>query len=138
MTSTIALREGDELPPFVRTTGFAEWNRFAAVNDEFVPIHMDDTAGQSAGLPGAIGMGLLQVSYLHNALRAWLDGRGRITSFKCRFSGVNLKDSEVTASGKVTGVSESDGKVLAELEIWTVDGLGQKLASGTCSVELDG
>src|SRR5881398_3196658 len=33
---------GTELPVFVRTTGFHNWNRYAAVNDEFVPIHMDD------------------------------------------------------------------------------------------------
>jgi acyl dehydratase len=133
----MVVNEGDELPPYVRTTGFAQWNRFAAVNDEFVPIHMDDAAGQAAGLPGAIGMGLLQVSYLHNALRDWLDGRGRIKTFQCRFSGVNLKDSEVTATGRVTAVSDSNGVVTAELDVWTSDGVGQKLASGSCTVELD-
>ena len=78
MTPAITVQEGDELPPFVRTTGFPEWIRFAAVNDEFVAIHMDDAAGQAAGLPGAIGMGFLQVAYLHNMLRDWLAGRGTV------------------------------------------------------------
>ena len=38
---------GEEIPAFVRQTGFDNWNRYAAVNDEFVPIHMDDEAGQA-------------------------------------------------------------------------------------------
>ena len=138
MTPPIELHEGDELPTFRRTTGFAEWNRFAAVNDEFVPIHMDDAAAQAIGLPGAIGMGNLQVAYLHNMLRDWMAGRGRLKTFKCRFAGLNLKGQEVTATGRVTSVAESDGAIEAELEIWTADPEGQKLASGTCSVVFDG
>jgi acyl dehydratase len=132
------IHEGDELPPFRRTTGFAEWNRFAAVNDEFVPFHMDDAAAQELGLPGAIGMGNLQAAYLHNLVRDWLAGRGRLKTFKCRFAGLNLKGQEVTASGRVTSVSKSDGAIEAELEIWTADPEGQRLASGTCSVVIDG
>ena len=31
---------GDELPVFERTTDFAHWNRYAAVNDEFIDVHM--------------------------------------------------------------------------------------------------
>lgn len=137
MTPAITLQEGDELPPFRRTTGFAEWNRFAAVNDEFVAIHMDDAAAQAAGLPGAIGMGFLQVAYLHNMLRDWLAGRGTVKTFKCRFSGMNQKGQEVTATGKVTAVTKLEGSTEVELEIWTADPSGQRLASGTCRVVLD-
>jgi len=39
---------------------------------------MDDEAGRAAGHPTAIGMGNLQWAYLHNLLRGWLGGRGRI------------------------------------------------------------
>jgi hypothetical protein len=48
-----ALRVGAEIPTFVRTTGPANWSRYADVNDEFVGIHMDDEAGRAAGAPGA-------------------------------------------------------------------------------------
>ena len=54
--------------------GSAAWNRYAAVNDEFIPIHMDDAAGQAAGYSGAFGMGNLQWAWLHCLLRDWLDG----------------------------------------------------------------
>ena len=47
------LIEGQEQPRFERRTDFANWNRYAAVNEEFVAIHMDDEAGRAAGLPSA-------------------------------------------------------------------------------------
>ena len=47
MTTTSTPRTaqvGDEIPTFERFADFPAWNRYAAVNDEFVPIHMDDDA----------------------------------------------------------------------------------------------
>jgi acyl dehydratase len=133
MTSA-TVKEGDELPRFTRKTGLPEWNRFAAVNDEFVPIHMDDEAARAAGLPGAIGMGLLQVAYLHNMVRDWLADRGRIVSFSCRFGALNVKGQTVSACGKVLSVGEIDGHFEIGLEVWTEDEAGQRLAPGTCNV----
>ena len=69
---------GDTVPAFTRHTGFETWNRYAAVNDEFVPIHMDDEAGRAAGYPTAFGMGNLQWAYLHDLLRGWIGDDGRI------------------------------------------------------------
>src|SRR4051794_4165056 len=61
---------GDELPAWSRKTDFMNWNRYAAVNDEFVYIHMDDEAGRSAlNEQGAFGMGNLRYAYIVNASR---------------------------------------------------------------------
>ena len=55
------VQPGDKLPAWSRRTSFAEWNRYAAVNEEFVPFHMDDEAGRRAGNEqGAFGMGNLR------------------------------------------------------------------------------
>jgi acyl dehydratase len=129
---------GDELPSFTRTTGFANWNRYAAVNDEFVPIHMDDEAGRAAGYPTAFGMGNLQWSYLHNVVRDWLGGHGRIVRLGCQFRAANTKGMTVTAHGVVTAIRDDGGKRMADLDIWTEDQDGSKLAPGTATVELDG
>ena len=128
---------GAKLPPFTRVTDFDVWNRFAAVNYEFVPIHMDDAAGREAGLPGAVGMGNLQWAYLHNLVRDWLGERGEIRSLKCQFRAANTRGMTVTARGVVTAVREEDGRVLADLDIWTEDDEGRRLAPGTAVVELD-
>ncbi|GAA3391458.1 MaoC/PaaZ C-terminal domain-containing protein [Cryptosporangium minutisporangium] len=131
---SVAPTVGEELPPFVRETGFAAWNRYAAVNDEFVPIHMDDEAGRAAGYPTAFGMGNLQWSYLHVLVREWVAGRGRIARLSCQFRNPNLKGQTVTARGVVSAVNEDDGVISAELKIWTETQDGTVLAPGTATV----
>lgn len=131
-----ALRPGDSLPPFSRVTGFDLWNRYAAVNDEFVPIHMDDEAGREAGFPGAFGMGNLQWSFLHSALRQWLGDGGRIVRLTCQFRAPNLKGRTVRAGGKITAVHSEGSELLVDLDVWTVDDDGQVLAPGTATVAL--
>ena len=127
---------GDELPIFQRHTGFDCWNRFAAVNDEFVPIHMDDEAGQAAGFPTAFGMGNLLFSYLHNLVRQWLGEEGEILELGCQFRGANLKGQTVTALGRVTAVNNDGARTLADLELSTEDQEGNLLSPGHAKVAL--
>lgn len=127
---------GEEIPTFVRMTGFANWNRYAAVNDEFVGIHMDDEAGRAAGQPGAFGMGNLQFSYLHNVLRQWLGPGGAILKLSCQFRALNTKDMVVTARGRVVRVERGDGRVFVDLDVWTEDQDGRTLAPGAARVAL--
>ncbi|MGX7678481.1 MaoC/PaaZ C-terminal domain-containing protein [Jatrophihabitans sp. DSM 45814] len=130
-------RVGDTLPTFTRTTGFHNWNRFAAVNDEFVPIHMDDEAGRAAGYPTAFGMGRLQFSYLHNMLRGWLRDEGRIIRIGVQFRAPNTKGMTVTGHGVVTAVRDEPSGRQLDVELWTEDGEGRKLAPGTATIELN-
>ena len=135
--SSLEIKVGDELPVFQRRTGLAEWNRYAAVNDEFVPIHMDDEAGRAAGFPGALGMGNLQIAYLHNLVRDWLGDRGRILTLSCRFNAPNLKDTVIRAGGHVTAVTPTGNGVEIALDVWTADAAGNRLAPGACTVLID-
>jgi len=127
---------GQELTPFVRTTGLENWNRFAAVNDEFVPIHMDDDAGRAAGFPSAFGMGNLQWSYLHNLVRGWMGANDRIIRLECQFRTPNTKGMTVSARGVVRDLTHENGRTLAHLDIWTEDDAGNKLAPGSAVVEI--
>ncbi len=127
---------GEEIEPFVRQTGLHNWNRYAAVNDEFVPIHMDDEAGRAAGYDTAFGMGNLQWSYLHNVLRAWMGDDGRIERLSCQFRGPNLKGQTVSARGRVTAVRPGAERVEIDLEVWTENQDGEPLAPGTATVSL--
>jgi acyl dehydratase len=125
---------GDPLPGFRRATGFANWNRYAAVNSEFAPIHMDDEAGRAAGFPTAIGMGGLLWGYLHNLVRDWLGDEGRITRMTCQFRGANTKDMVVTAHGVVTAAGNAPDGRLIELDVWIEDEDGTRLVPGTARV----
>ena len=130
------LSVGTELPPFVRETGLENWNRFAAVMDEFVPHHMDDEAGKKSGMPGAFGMGNLQSSYMHNLIRDWMGENGRIKNFTIQWQNVNLKDTIVSAKGRISSVEEADGGKLVSLDLWTEDNNDRMLATGTAKVLL--
>jgi acyl dehydratase len=130
------IKAGDRLPPFERATGFHNWNRYAAVNDEFVPIHMDDEAGRAAGYQSAFGMGNLQWAYLHDLLRQWMGDDGRILSIGCQFRGANTKGQTVTAHGAVTDVRHDGDEVVVGLELWTEIQDGSRLAPGRATVAL--
>ncbi|MDT9592151.1 MaoC/PaaZ C-terminal domain-containing protein [Nocardioides zeae] len=133
---------GDVLPWLKRVPGLAHWNRFAAVNDEFVPIHMDDEAGRRAGYPGAIGMGRLQWAYVHVLLRSWLPDGGRVERVDLRFVAPNLRDRPVRVGGRVTAVEEAGAggveragcRVAVELVV--EDDAGACLARGSARVHI--
>jgi acyl dehydratase len=129
---------GLELPPVVRTTGLPAWNRYAAVNDEFVPIHMDDEAGKAAGMSGAFGMGNLQWAYLHNVIRDWLGDRGRILCLECKFRAVNTKGQTVTSRARVCAVEQREDGLHVDFEVWNEDEDGGVLAPGRCTALIDG
>ena len=70
------VEEDQEVPEFSRETDLMNWNRFAAVNDEFLYIHMDDGAAQKANQPGVFGMGNVRWAYMHNMLGRWIGDSG--------------------------------------------------------------
>jgi len=132
-----SVREGEEVPPLRRRSEPAAWNRFAAVNDEFVDIHADDEAGRRAGFPGAFGMGNLQLAYFHAMVRDWLGDDGRIVALRCRYRRPSLGGTDVIARGVVRSVSGGDTPI-AELEIWTEDERGTRLSEGVARVAITG
>jgi acyl dehydratase len=136
-----AVHIGDQIPEFVRTTHFAEWNRYAAVNDEFIPIHMDDEAGRAAGNDaGAFGMGNLRLAYLVNMLRYWIGDDGEIRSLKAQYRAMNQKGDELRCVGEVTGkeiVEGADGpEAVVHLKVDVIDQHGHSTTPGEASVVL--
>jgi len=129
---------GTEIPTFVRQQDLHAWNRFAAVNDEFVPIHMDDAAGQAAGFPGAIGMGNLSCSYLHNALRGWLGEQGRICRVSVQYRQPNNRGSILTTRGKIISAAPGGSGHEVQIELWMEDDAGRVLMNGEALVEVTG
>jgi acyl dehydratase len=93
---------GDEMPNWSRQTNFMHWNRYAAVNDEFVPFHMDDEDGRKAGnQQGAFGMGNLRYAYLVNALRDWIGDEAEVREIGCQYRAINQKHDTLSVVGKV-------------------------------------
>jgi len=128
---------GGEIPTYERMSSFQHWNRYAAVNYEFVDIHMDDRAGKAVGYPGAFGMGNLQWAYLHCMLREWAGERAVITRMACQFRSPNLNDLRTIAHGKVIEVrTNDDGATEVDLDVWTETEEGTIIAPGSATVIL--
>ena len=128
---------GDVLPVWSRTTDFMHWNRFAAVNDEFMPFHMDDEEGRKAGnAQGAFGMGNLRFAYMLNALQDWIGDEAEVREIACRYRAMNQKGDVLTVLGKVVEKHLADDEALVRLEIDVVNQQGESTCPGHALVAL--
>ncbi|MPZ98906.1 MAG: hypothetical protein GEU80_06120 [Dehalococcoidia bacterium] len=128
---------GDELPAWSRKTDFMNWNRYAAVNDEFVYIHMDDEAGRRAlNERGAFGMRNLRHSYIVNSLQSWMGDGEVIREIGVQFRAKNQKDDVLTVVGTVNEKKVEDGENRVYLDVNVVDQDGQATCPGHAIVVL--
>jgi acyl dehydratase len=127
---------GQEIPAFMRETDFMNWNRYAAVNEEFVYIHMDDEAGKAAGQGAAFGMGNLRWAYVLNALRAWIGDEAEVRELSLQFRAVNHKHDVLRTSAVVTEKKQEDGENLVVLEVNVLNQKDEKTAPGRAVVSL--
>ena len=128
---------GRDIPTWSRTTDFMNWNRYAAVNDEFVYIHMDDEAGRAAlNEQGAFGMGNLRYTYLLNMLRDWAGDEAEIREVGCQYRGINQQHDTLTCTGKITEKTVEDGEHLVRLKIDIVNQDGDSTCPGHAVVVL--
>ncbi|MGH6957827.1 MAG: hypothetical protein ACREEW_14270 [Caulobacteraceae bacterium] len=128
---------GDEMPAWSRKTDFMHWNRYAAVNDEFVPFHMDDEAGRRAGnKEGAFGMGNLRYAYLVNALRDWIGDEAEIREIGCQYRAINQKNDTLSVVAKVVGKEVAEGENRVRLETNVVNQNGEATCPGHAVVVL--
>ena len=122
---------GDTIPAWSRKTDFMHWNRYAAVNDEFIPIHMDDEAGRAAlNEQGAFGMGNLRYAYLVNALQSWIGDEAEVREIGCEFRAINQKNDVLTVVGKVTEKQVEGDEHRLHIEIDVVNQSGQPTCPG--------
>ncbi|WP_172831280.1 FAS1-like dehydratase domain-containing protein [Mycobacterium asiaticum] len=126
--------QGVSLAPFSRVTDLPHWNRYAAVNDEFIDVHMSVEAARAAGQPDIFGMGNLRVGYQHAALHRWIDGRGDIASYSCQFRALNFPGDELTVWGQVVESAERDGLQLSVLELGVRNQDGAETTPATAEV----
>jgi acyl dehydratase len=127
---------GQEIPAFERETDFMNWNRYAAVNEEFVYVHMDDEAGQAAGQGEAFGMGNLRWAYILNALREWAGDEAEIRDLSLQFRAINHKHDELRTTGVVTDKKQENGENLVLLDINVLNQKDEKTAPGRAVVVL--
>jgi acyl dehydratase len=131
------IKIGDPIPAWSRKTDFMNWNRYAAVNDEFIYIHMDDEAGRAAANEkGAFGMGNLRFAYILNALRDWIGDEVEIRELQCQFRAINQKHDVLTVTGTVIDKRIEEGENRVYLDVDVVNQTGAPTCPGKAIVVL--
>ncbi len=134
--SAPAPKVGEAIPELARVTDLAHWNRYAAINDEFIPIHMDPADARAAGQPDVFGMGNLRLGYLHAALDDWLEHAGDIAELGCQFRGMNFKGDALRAGATLTNVETRDGLATIDLDLAVTNQDDVNTTPGTAQVVL--
>jgi len=127
---------GQEVPPVERETDFMNWNRYAAVNEEFVYLHMDDAVAKAAGQGEAFGMGNLRWAYVMNALQDWIGDEAEVRDLSMQFRAINKKHEVLTTQAVVTEKKVEDGENRVYLDVNVVNQEGVAGAPGKAIVVL--
>jgi acyl dehydratase len=127
---------GQAIPVFERKTDFMHWNRYAAVNEEYVYVHMDDEAGRAAGQGAAFGMGNLRWAYVLNALRDWIGDEAEVRELGMQFRAINFKNDVLRTEGVITEKKQENGENLVVLTVNVVNQKDEKTAPGRAVVSL--
>jgi acyl dehydratase len=132
----VALAEGDEMPlatagPMTRT----DFVRYAGSSGDFHPLHHDETYARNAGLPSVFAMGLLHAGILGDHLARWV-GPDNIRRFAVRFTGQVWPGDELTLTGRVERVEDSDDMRLAHLVLTVTRQTGDPAITATATAQI--
>ena len=137
---------GEQLPLLQVRVTRADLVRYAGASGDFNPIHWSDRVASNVGLPGVIAHGMFTMALAGRIVTDWAGGPAAVRSYGVRFTRpVVVPDDDEGAllevSGKVTGLSETDGgERIAKVAITaTFDGktvLGRAVAEVTVATEL--
>ncbi|TQC42976.1 acyl dehydratase [Rhodococcus sp. WS4] len=110
---------GAQLPSYSVTLTHKHIRRYAQASGDANPIHLDDEAARSAGLPGVIAHGMLPMGQLASLVTQWAGRAGRIRRIAVRFAGTVFPGDTITFHGRVRSLV--DGVVDV-----AVDGVNQR------------
>lgn len=126
---------GEEMDPLSRRVTQVEIDAYAAASGDRNPIHLDAAFAASAGLPGTIAHGMLEMGILADAVARWAGGSDRVRSLSCRFSKPLVAGDTITCTGRVV----SAGEGLATVELEAVSDRGARvLTHGRAVVQVEG
>src|SRR6478735_7336535 len=76
---------GDTGPPLSHTLTRTDLVMYAGASGDFNPMHTDEVAAQSAGLPSVFGHGMFSAGLLATAITNYV-GIGNLASYRMRFT----------------------------------------------------
>ena len=134
--SAFAAEAGQVLPGFTSTLTRVDLVRYAGASTDYNPIHYNDAAAASLGLPGVIAHGMLTMGTALRVVTDWCGDPGRVLGYSVRFSRPVVVPAdggvEVRFGGTVTAVADG----VATISIEAVCDEVKVLGSATAEVRL--
>jgi acyl dehydratase len=124
VTAGSDVQVGDELPAQSFRVQRADLVRYAGASGDFNPIHWNERAATSVGLPNVIAHGMYTMAVVVRVVTDWIGDPGAVVEYGVRFTRpVVVPDPEGAVLEVVGTVSakEDDGTVRVDLTA-TVDG----------------
>jgi len=129
-----AVREGQELPVLDKSPGVTQLVKYAAGSGDFNPLHHDYAFPQSKQIGSIIVHGRFKYASLGELVSNWLGHNGRIKKLSCQYRGMDTPNQPIRCKGVVKRKWEEGGQKLAQLEIWTENGKGERTTPGEAVV----
>jgi acyl dehydratase len=129
-----AVREGQELPQLEKNPGVTQLVKYAAGSGDFNPLHHDYAFPQSKQIGSIIVHGRFKYASLGELVSNWLGHNGRIQKLSCQYRGMDVPNQPIRCKGVVKRKWEEGGQKLAQLEIWTENGKGERTTPGEAVV----
>ena len=127
---------GQQLPSVTRTLTRVDLVRYAGASTDFNPIHYNDAAAASLGLPGVIAHGMLTMGTALRVVTDWCGDPGRVLGYFVRFTRPVVVPADggvdVRFGGTVTAVVDG----VATISIEAVCDDVKVLGSATAEVRL--
>lgn len=130
------MREGEEIPPLVKTPTPMQLFMFSASTWNRHLIHYNTEFAISDGLTNVAVHRALIGGFLSQMLTDWLGEAGRITCLSWTVRGSAAIERPLALRGKVVEKRVDDGDLLLACEVWAENDAGEPIAPGTAVVQL--
>jgi acyl dehydratase len=130
-----SIRLGDELPALAKAPiDRVQLVRYAGASGDFNPVHVDEPAAKSLGMPSVYAPGMLIMGFLGQLVSDWARG-GQLRRFTVKFVRVVWPGDTVVCKGRVVDRLGEGGRYFIDLDIWAENQKGELLMKGQSQLQ---
>ena len=126
---------GDEIDPVRQNVTPRQLVQYAAVSQDFTPIHYNTAYAHGAGHDDIIIHGALKTALLSQMLADWAGDIGALKKLETSYRGIDLA-GEISCTGSVTNKRVEDGIGLVDVDVQFRNSEGSVTTPGKATVAL--
>ena len=126
---------GDEIDPVRQNVTPRQLVQYAAVSQDFTPIHYNTAYAQGAGHDDIIIHGALKTALLSQMLADWAGDIGALKKLETSYRGIDLA-GEILCTGSVTNKRFEDGIGLVDVDVQFRNSEGSITTPGKATIAL--